>query len=236
MPERRPFCSDVSAQAAEPAAATASRVDNWILVEYRGVWARDALKASGLSDEVKRHLRERIGALRPAKLLFVRRRDRVGQAPLRVFWGSSRPGATGLFQAEIGGYPELLARDFVTGSDEVGHPLLLVCTHGKHDRCCARHGRPLFEALSEQADEGWVWQTTHVGGDRFAGNVIVLPEGLYYGRVSRADAWRVLDAHLEGRIELDRDRGRIDRERLAAAAEHEVRRASGVFGIDDVEL
>ena len=40
------------------------------------------------------------------------------------------------------------------------------------------------------------------GGDRFAGNVVVLPEGLYYGRVRPEEAWTVLDEHLAGRIHL----------------------------------
>ena len=41
-PADRAFCSDVSLDA-EPLAATASRVDHWILVEYRGLWAHDAV-------------------------------------------------------------------------------------------------------------------------------------------------------------------------------------------------
>ena len=56
---RRPFCAEASLERAEPLAATASRVDNWILVEYRGVWAHDAIGASALSAHLKEHLRER---------------------------------------------------------------------------------------------------------------------------------------------------------------------------------
>ena len=33
-----------------------------------------------------------------------------------------------------------------------------------------------------------MWQSSHIGGDRFAGNVVFLPEGLYYGRVEPAEA------------------------------------------------
>jgi hypothetical protein len=234
--DRRAFCSDVSAESAEPVAGTASRVDRWILVEYRGVWGRDALAGSGLSEEVKRHLGKRLRALRPAKLLFVRSRDRGRQAPLRVFWGCSRPGEARLSTADIGSYAELLKLDFVARGDELAHPLLLVCTHGKHDLCCARYGRPLYEALREQADDHWVWQSTHLGGDRFAGNLIVLPEGLYFGRVSATDAWRVLDSYLDRRIELDRFRGRCCHSFAVQAAEHEVRLAAGVTGIDAVEV
>ena len=45
-PSRRPFCADTSRQAGEPLGATASRVDHWLLVEYPGRWARDAVAGS----------------------------------------------------------------------------------------------------------------------------------------------------------------------------------------------
>src|SRR5262245_13618317 len=179
MAERRAeFCSEVSLQNTEPLAGTASRVDHWILVEYRGLWGYDAVAASGLSDEVKRRLREQRDARPNTKLLFVRRPHRRDHPVLSVFWGSSPQGGGELFHAEVGGYDELSDLDLtVPGSNRLDHPLLLVCTHGKHDRCCARYGRPLYEALDEAAEENWVWQTSHVGGDRFAGNVVCLPDG-----------------------------------------------------------
>ena len=43
-------------------AATASRIDHWLLIEYRGLWARDALPGSGLSDQVKQHLRDQVAS------------------------------------------------------------------------------------------------------------------------------------------------------------------------------
>ncbi len=49
----RAFCAAVSSANAEPLAATASRIDNWILLEYRGLWDRDVLGGSLLSDEAE---------------------------------------------------------------------------------------------------------------------------------------------------------------------------------------
>ena len=54
----RPFCSDISRENDEPLGATASRIDRWLLVEYRGLWSSEALPGSGLSDQVKARLRE----------------------------------------------------------------------------------------------------------------------------------------------------------------------------------
>jgi sucrase/ferredoxin-like protein len=238
MTDRRPeFCSDVSVENAEPLVATASRVDHWILVEYRGLWGHDALGASGLSSAVKRHLRERRDARPNTKLLFVRRPHRRSHAGLVMLWGSSPERGGAFFRADLDGYDDLLDLDpTAPGTDHVGHPVLLVCTHGKHDRCCARRGRPLYEALEAQAEEDWVWQSSHIGGDRFAGNVVFLPQGLYFGRVAPAEAWQVLDEYLAGRIDLDHYRGRSAYTFSEQAAELAVRGATGLRGIGDLEL
>jgi hypothetical protein len=233
---RKELCSEESREHAEPLAATASRVDHWLLVEYRGLWAHDALPGSGLSDQVKAHLREQVDARPRTKLLFVRRTERRSRPGLAVRWGSSPERAGVLFQAEVEAYEDLLALDLTAPGEPLGHPLLLVCTHGKHDRCCARYGRPLYHALAEQADEEWVWQSSHVGGDRFAGNVVFLPDGLYFGRVGPGEAWPVLDEYLAGRIHLEHYRGRSCYSFAEQAAERAVREAAGLRGIDDLEL
>ena len=119
---------------------------------------------------------------------------------------------------------------------EVDHPLFLVCTHGKHDRCCARYGRPLYDAVREQVEEGWAWQVSHVGGDRFAGNLVALPDGVYYGRVRPSEAWPVIEAVLERRIYLPCYRGRSSHGFAAQAAELAVREQTGLLGLDDVEV
>ncbi|HSS74374.1 MAG TPA: sucrase ferredoxin [Gaiellaceae bacterium] len=236
MPATREFCRDVALENDEPLAGTASRVDHWILIEYRGLWGRDVLPGSGLSDQIKRRLREQASARPHTKLLFVRRTDRRGRPELRVMWGSSPERGGQLFHADVDEHEDLLELDLTAPGATLPHPLLLVCTHGKHDPCCARQGRPLYQALSELAEDDWVWQVSHVGGDRFAGNVVVLPEGLYYGRVGPGEAWTVLDEYLARRIDLDHYRGRSSYSFPVQAAERAVRAEAGLFGLDDLEL
>jgi hypothetical protein len=81
-----------------------------------------------------------------------------------------------------------------------------------------------------------VWQSTHVGGDRFAGNIVVLPEGLYFGRVGETDLDPLLDSYFDRRIYLDLYRGRSAYTFAVQAAERAVREAEGLTGIDDVLL
>jgi hypothetical protein len=230
-----PFCADLSRENDEPLAATASRIDNWFLVEYRGLWAREALTGSGLSDQVKQHLLDQVRSVPHGRLLFVRRPDRRGRPELAAFTAASRPGQTTVTRTEFEAYEDLRGLDLLAGTP-VEHPLFLVCTHGKHDPCCARFGRPLYEALRDELAPDWVWQVSHIGGDRFAGNLVCLPEGLYYGRVDRETAGPVLDEHLARRILIRSYRGRSIYTFAVQAAERVVRERTGLVGIDDVTL
>ncbi|MBA3384505.1 MAG: sucrase ferredoxin [Actinobacteria bacterium] len=236
MSSRRPFCSDVSLANGEPLGATASRIDHWLIVEYRGLWGPDALRASGLSDQVKQNLREQVRARPRSRLLFVRRPNRRGRAELRGYAATSREGEESLRCTSLSSYEDLRELDLAQAGEPLERPLFLVCTHGKHDPCCARRGRPLFEALAEQVEEEAVWQTTHIGGDRFAGNLLCLSRGVYYGRVERKDAGRVLYAHLDDKIDLEHYRGRSCHSFAAQAAERDIRERTGLLGLDDLRL
>jgi len=240
---KREFCSAISGSSGETLAATASRVDHWILVEYRGAWAHDAVEGSLLSPELKEHLRRQLAAVRHGRLLFVKRPARRPQSGSRVFLASSRPGAERLLGLELDELDGLLELDLApvlagadTDAEQLEGPLYLVCTHGKHDRCCALHGRPLYDALRHDVDPARVWQSTHVGGDRFAGNVVVLPHGLYYGRVGPDEAGRVLAATAAGEVDLALYRGRSAYSFAVQAAEHGLRTSTGLSGLEDLAL
>jgi hypothetical protein len=237
----RPLCAEISAESGESLQATASRIDHWLLVEYRGSWARRLLSGSGLSSEVKTHLREQLETLPRSRLLFIRRPRRASEPGLTCYVGRTpeRGGAFRRFDLER--YEDLLTVDAAAAlageeSSALDHPLLVVCTHGKRDRCCARYGRPLYDALREQVDADWLWQSSHVGGDRFAGNLVCFPQGLYFGRVGRGDAWPVVDEYLSDHLYLERYRGRCCYSFPVQAAEQAVRERAGVVGIDDLAL
>jgi hypothetical protein len=231
---RRPFCADISAETAEPLTATASHVEHWILVEYRGVWSRDVLGGSLFSEPVKAVLRERLAALPRSRLLFIRRPGRRGREGRMVYLVRSTEEESSVRGLEVEHVNDLVGLDLDTQADPVDHPLLVVCTHGKRDRCCARYGRPLYDRVRDAALEGWVWQSTHVGGDRFAGNLVCLPHGLTFGRVGEDDVWPLLDEYLAGRIYLDRYRGRSCYPFPAQAAEQAVRTEVDATGVDDL--
>jgi hypothetical protein len=235
---RRATCAAVSSARDEPLAATASRIDHWLLVEYRGRWGRDVLDGSLLSPELKEHLRAQLAALPHSRLLFVKQPNRRSHGERHVFFGVSTPGAESLFELEIEHHEDLRELDLVAALQADGAPgtsfagpLLVVCTHGKRDQCCALNGRPLYDALRHETDSSRVWQSTHVGGDRFAGNVVVLPYGLYYGRVGPADVGGVLAAQAGGRVDLEWYRGRSSYSFPVQAAEQAIRESEGLLEI-----
>ncbi len=103
----------------------------------------------------------------------------------------------------------------------------LVCRNGARDPCCTLYGADVSRALGDRAVD-----CTHLGGHRFAANVLVLPDNLMFGRL-RADSAVALAAELEaGRLPLDHLRGRCSLEPVQQAAEILLRRELGIQDLD----
>ncbi|MEP7090930.1 MAG: sucrase ferredoxin [Nocardioidaceae bacterium] len=207
-------CAAASVDRDEPAAGSASTVRAFLLVENAGPWGVDALRDARLPDEVKDGLRSRAARAGVRVLLIRRHRGTPVTAGLRVFAAWADPHAPWLETTTVAA-PEVLVdldlealgRGASPGLTPTLDPVFCVCTHGRHDACCAELGRPTASALSA-AHPDQTWEVSHVGGDRFAANVLVLPDGLYYGRVPAADAGELGTRHLAGQLSLDRLRGR----------------------------
>jgi hypothetical protein len=114
-------------------------------------------------------------------------------------------------------------------------PIFLVCTNGKRDACCALRGRALTAAIAVDHGE-WTWECTHLGGHRFAANLVCLPDGIVYGRVTASDGPRLADAYLERRVEAALLRGRSAWPAPAQVAEQTLRLRLEIAGLDDVRL
>ena len=219
---------------------------SWLMVEHQRAWSADEadrLFAGALPPARQRVLRElqRQARLRP--LLIRRPGVRVGASSPRrtVLLGGAGGGRRWLERLEIEDLRELAGLDLgaiVEGRGGLGEPvrgpLFAVCTHGAKDLCCATYGRPVARELAAVAP-GRVWETTHLGGDRFAGNVLVVPDGFLYGHVSGDSAGRMAAAALDGRVLPDLLRGRASASMPAQAAEIAVRRVTGLDRVDDVE-
>ncbi|QWZ08237.1 hypothetical protein KRR39_23450 [Nocardioides panacis] len=235
-------CAAASLARDEPAVGTASTVRAFLLVENAGPWGTEALRDARLPAEVKDGLQARSAAT-GVRALLVRRHGGAPTGPgIRVFAAYADPAAPWMETATLAAPEVLLDLDLealgrgrspgLTPTDE---PVFCVCTHGRHDACCAELGRPTVSALAARHPEQ-TWEVSHIGGDRFAANLLVLPAGLYYGRVAPADAPTVAAAHLSGHVDLDLLRGRSGFPFPVQVAELAVRRETGDTRLDAVRL
>ncbi|WP_308164135.1 sucrase ferredoxin [Nonomuraea sediminis] len=114
-------------------------------------------------------------------------------------------------------------------------PVFLVCTHAKRNACCARIGLPLARELAEILPDR-VWETSHVGGDRYAANLVCLPHGIFYGSMSQAAAIAAVNAYRSGEVTLDRFRGRAGIPEPLQAVEHFARTHTGECSLGAVAV
>lgn len=223
-------CAPAAERRGDPLLATAAPATRFVLVEQPGAWGRNALRDSRAAPFLAKLL-ARCEAV-DARLLLLRRAHR-DPTPTRAFAvADARPGreaiAWGRFEddTELG---DIDPTRFPTAPSR--SPVFLVCTHGRRDACCAARGWPVAVALNAAFPEQ-TWQCSHVGGDRFAANVVALPHGIYYGRVTPAGATALAHRHVEGRLTLSSFRGRSCFAPPEQAAQHFARLELGVDEID----
>jgi hypothetical protein len=213
----------VASASADAAASAPERSRSWLLIEHSGPWAAEELETAGLPplgrDAVARGIRVQL----------IRRR---GEASTRVYaaWTAGPSAWAGEFTGDL----DALAAGSELAIAEPAEPLFLVCTHGRRDACCGRYGGALARALT---DRGYpVWETTHVGGHRFAANLVILPHGLYYGPVSADGASAAIDAYRRGMVLADRYRGRAGLPASEQAAEIAELSAAGSLALRDAAV
>ena len=197
-------CADAARERADPLAGSAPPTRRWLLLEHPGPGRIEAIAGAGIDPEVLSRLTRRAGPT--TRILLVRRPGRIDRRAPRSWM------LAGLdFQTVTG--PWRTDQDLLDAADAMidksgsairqPQPMILVCTHGVHDVCCALRGRPVAAAVSSRWPE-LVWECSHIGGDRFAPNLVVLPDGFYYGSLDPESALATVEAHLGGTVLPDR--------------------------------
>ncbi|MCL2540898.1 MAG: sucrase ferredoxin [Nocardioidaceae bacterium] len=225
-------CAVASESRDEDLAGSASVVRAFVLLEHPGPWGVDAVRDARMASDTGRRL-ARAAADAKVRLLLVRRpgrraTDHTGEH--RVFAVQARPPYTWAETTTVADPLELLDLDLAglragrsPGLERHDDPVLAVCAHGRHDACCAERGRPVAAALASAYPEQ-TWEISHLGGDRFAANMLLAPDGLYYGRLDEESAVAVADARMRGELELDHLRGRTGYGMPVQAADVALRR------------
>jgi hypothetical protein len=229
-------CADAARTRADPPAGTAPPTRRWLLLEHPGPWRIDAVAGAGINPTVLATLTERAGSV--TRILLVRRPGRIDRRAPRswILAGLDTDTVTGQWRSDI----DLLdAADALIGADSLAiehpDPVILVCTHGVHDVCCALRGRPVAAALASRWPE-LVWECSHIGGDRFAPNVVLLPDGFYYGNLDPDNAMTTVEAHLAGTVLTEQLRGMARFLPPVQAAAVAAYRTFGPLGPSDVTV
>ena len=237
--EKTLTCSQMSSRSGEHLYGTALEVKNWFLLEYSGTWKRDAFPQSALPEDVKQHLGGFLSSLEESRIQLI-----GGPGPGRgnpaFYYARSSEFSPKLYRFEIETYEDLLSIDLPelvsTGEIEkfsCEERLALVCTHGARDGCCAAAGSGVYKELLKKEGIS-AWRTTHVGAHRFAANLVMLPEGIYYGRVNGGNLGDVVSSHLRGEIFLDCYRGRSCYSQSSQVSDYFLRKETGKLGIYDI--
>jgi hypothetical protein len=240
-------CSVGFDQADVSAYGTAARATFFVALEQPGPWGRDAATQSHLSAGVGSSLSQAC-ADRGGRLSLIRRPGRHaddvhgGAHAAYLAWAGTEPWLLSLTVTDPAALLELDLDALARGDRDAvlatvpgaapAEPVLLVCTNGRRDVCCAVRGRPV--ALdAAQAHPGRVWEASHTGGHRFAPTGVLLPHGATLARLDADLSAQLLDRaasdHLpEGVLGPRHDRGRSALTAPEQAAESHVRHEAGI--------
>ncbi len=222
----------------ETAWGTAAPATFWVALEQNGPWGRTAATQSRLEPAVGRRL-EHACSERGGRLTLLRAPREHAEHPgtaHRVFlgWTGSTTAPAFLLGASVGDPADLdvVDLDALARGDRAGvvaslptltdePPVLLVCTNGRRDVCCAVRGRPVAVA-GHLAHPGRVWECSHTGGHRFSPTGVLLPWGRTLGRLDDALVSGVLAAADDGQLAAELLGPWHDRGSSALSPRHQV--------------
>jgi hypothetical protein len=234
-------CADASEARSEPMFATASYVRDWLLVEQPGGWGFNAATQSRMATEVGAALVVHARA-EGVRLILIKRGTRFASPKPHAYACHVSPHSAWLERLDIDKPEDLLDVDLSAVREDrgglgetVSEPIYLVCTHGRHDACCSIKGNPVSRLLCATYP-GRGWEASHIGGDRFAANIVCLPAGAYLGRVRVEEVARLTGDLEAGRVDLAHYRGRCCYPFAIQAGEYFVRVETNIRELNDVVL
>ena len=239
MLDKHIFCRDISRQSGEQLIGTVGTRRAWLLLQDHSAWAIQAYAGCDLPAAVRQHLEPFFGREKPS-ILLIRNSDEKHLPSRKAFVVVSRNTRAELYEFVWHQPEDLMTLPYAGILDgsyqgDRAEPIYLVCTHGKRDKCCAKYGKPVYDYLRTRIGER-VWRASHVGGDRFAANLVCLPHSLYYGRVTPEQALELVRKYEQGELDLEAVRGRSCYPKLTQAAEIFVRRHFDIRVIDQMRF
>ncbi len=199
------FCADYSRQIGEDVIGSATNYETYILVECPTPWTSEAFNSKWVPENLRILVEEVKLAKLPIRFLLIANEvtHKVNHTTLLIYQkqaGLSYGYNKQEFKLENIQQVAAVVRKFLCGrmpDYEIETNVtrdILVCTHGSHDKCCAKYGNHFyFYATDTLSDLNLknirLWKSSHFGGHRFAPTAIDLPQGRYYGLLEQ-DSFR----------------------------------------------
>ena len=237
-------CSTNSLVEGESLAATATHTRSWLLLQYEDAWEGKAFEASHLPQEVKTYLIEVQKLLEAPRLQLIKGKTKTTSPHISFYVIRPNEDQPVMYRFQLEDYRDLLSLDIpavLAGdpryqSQQTTRSTFLICTNARRDPCCAHFGTAAFHKLAEYQEKSMgkfdLWQTIHVGGHRFAPNMLYFPYGLYFGRMHPDHVKQVAARCLEGQLSMGYYRGRAEYREPLQAAEIYLRQQTGRLDID----
>ena len=238
--KNRILCYESSLNANEEMYGTAPRVNVWVMLEYRGHWSGSAFKDSKIPKAVKSHLKKELKSISGSRMQLIKKHKNKDQE-LKFYIAVSDEKNPRLYEFRLHDYKDLLSLKFkkILKSDKhiSKENLYILCTNGEYDTCCGKFGMPVYLDVAKGNYAAQTWETTHIGGHRFATTFVCLPHGLVYGRVREgAVAESLIKEYEDGRVDLQSYRGRSCYPYEVQAAEYYLRNETGIAEISELNL
>ncbi|AJQ94322.1 sucrase ferredoxin [Gynuella sunshinyii] len=222
-PEKYVFCREVSLERSEPLAGTGVHQSSNLLISWPiGKWLKSLRKTKDMSDELLALADAIVSAGR--RINLIDRKDqpedvhRAYLMPENRVYDVPHASLVEFLTAVLEGTP--LYRWF---AGSVEGSLVLCCTHGNKDKCCAKYGYAAYQSLAAAAGKldapVEVWQSSHLGGCRLSASALVFPQMHKYGRIEPDQAEALLTAEINGEIYLPAYRGACHLDPQQQAAE-----------------
>ncbi|BAT52563.1 hypothetical protein NOS3756_15030 [Nostoc sp. NIES-3756] len=191
------FCTDNTRQIGEDIIGSATDYQTYILVECPQPWLANAFSSRWVPNNLQVLVEEVAKAKLPVRFLliandFTHKADYTTLLIYQKQEGLSRGYIKHEFKLSQIEQVADIAKKWLQGekpNSEIATNItrdILVCTHGSYDKCCARYGNSFYFHANNNISQLElknirIWQSTHIGGHRFAPTAIDLPEGRYYG-------------------------------------------------------
>jgi len=228
-------CSEISLNSKEQLFGTSPRVHFWILIEYSLKWEEYVLKSINISQSVKSKISELLQSNDYSRLQWIKK-NKKGDNNICFYLVESTESNKIVYKKTLNRYEDILglnSDNIATHSCRSETPLILVCTHDSYDACCGKLGNHLYEEICDESIFD-VWKTTHLGGHRFAPNILFLPDGIYYGRVNKSNFDILKSGFISNRMTFENLRGRSYYDKYSQAADYYLRLYTGISDINSL--